>query len=81
MTSHQDEKMTGNVFTIQFVMQIVPHHIRLIRKLREVILRNLDRLDGSFDSPNPLHTRHTRAVMEGTLGMKALRSRARVGGV
>ena len=79
VTSYQDEKMTGDVYTIQFVIQVVPHHIRLLRKLREVIWRNLDILDGSFESPNPVHTRHTRAVMEGTLGMKALRSRARVG--
>ena len=79
VTSYQDEKMTGDVYTIQFVIQVVPHHIRLLRKLREVIWRNLDILDGSFESPNPVHTRHTRAVMEGNLGMKALRSRARVG--
>ena len=72
VTSYQDEKMTGDVYTIQFVIQIVPRHIRLLRKLREVIWRNLDILDGSFESPNPVHTRHTRAVMEGTLGVKSV---------
>ena len=73
----KDSATTGDIYALQFVLQLVPHQNQLLRQLHDVVRRLLVRLDGHAIAPDPAFRCHTEAVLKNTIGLRILRTRAR----
>ena len=74
--SLRDSDIVGDLFAIQMVIQVTSHQNRMIKMLHELVRRRLVFLDGRLHEPDPANLRHTRQVLQHTIGWRTFYRRA-----